>query len=259
MSDQVDIAQEKVRSVPRANGNPWSQARGATVAAGRPLSSARRPAGERTTSAARARGSEARDLRSIRTVLGVPGLVTFYVGKSPRTGLTVCPPAPPAPIVPSGGRNCWFVGLEDGARDSRQRGVRSTGGAHSSPQLRRCPRCSHSACSPRQRERSILSTTTVTDNASSIATGGTLVFTATVKPDDTSGTPAGTIDWCGVVCSSSTTTLDNLGQATCSINNAQANTSYNATASFIDGDGLFSDSTVTSGPVSPNRAPRPRR
>ncbi len=95
------------------------------------------------------------------------------------------------------------------------------------------------------------STTTVTDNSSSIATGGTLTFTATVG--SATGTPVGTVGWAGVVCSSKTPLSG--GVATCSIDNARASISYTATASFTDTDGNFSDSSGPDGPVSPATAP----
>ena len=96
------------------------------------------------------------------------------------------------------------------------------------------------------------STTTVTDNAGSISTGGTLVFTATVT--GAGGTPAGTIAWGGAsTCTSSTTTLT-AGVATCSIANAQASSSYSVTATFTDTDGNYSGSSGNDGPVSPGKA-----
>ena len=87
----------------------------------------------------------------------------------------------------------------------------------------------------------------MTNNAGSIATGGTLVFTATVS--SSVGTPIGNVGWSGVSCSS-TTPLSG-GVATCSISNAQGGTSYRATATFTDTDGNFSGSSGSDGPVSP--------
>ena len=91
------------------------------------------------------------------------------------------------------------------------------------------------------------STTTVTDNAPLVVTGGTLVFTATVA--GTGGPPAGSVAWTGSTCSS--TTDLSAGAATCSINNALAGTSYSETASFTDSDGNYTDSGGSDGPVSP--------
>ena len=84
----------------------------------------------------------------------------------------------------------------------------------------------------------LASTTTVTDNASTVVTGGTLVFAATVGP---SGIPLGTVAWTGVTCSSVTPLT--AGVATCSIANAQASIAYGATATFTDADGNFSGSS----------------
>ncbi|MGO9855666.1 MAG: hypothetical protein ACLPYY_11560 [Acidimicrobiales bacterium] len=97
-------------------------------------------------------------------------------------------------------------------------------------------------------------TTTVTDNAAGLLTGGTLVFTATVAGQP-SGIPGGTVAWTGSTCSTSTTTLSALGVATCSITDAQASITYTVTATFTDTDGLYSGSVGTDGPVSPAKAP----
>ena len=94
------------------------------------------------------------------------------------------------------------------------------------------------------------STTTVADNAGSVVTGGTLVFTANVTGPG--GTPAGSIDWTGSTCTSTTPLTD--GVATCSISNAQASSSYSVTAAFTDGDGNYTDSSDSDGPVSPGVA-----
>ena len=93
------------------------------------------------------------------------------------------------------------------------------------------------------------STTTVTDNAASVSTGGTLIFTATVTG---TSTPDGTVAWSGSVCTSTTDLT--AGVATCSISDAQASTAYTVTANFTDTDGLFSDSSGSDGPKSPNPA-----
>ena len=95
------------------------------------------------------------------------------------------------------------------------------------------------------------STTTVTDNAAGVVTGGTLVFIATVT--GLGGTPAGRVAWTGVTCSSTTPLTG--GVATCFITPAQASTAYSATASFTDTDNLYSDSSASDGPVSPGVAP----
>ena len=94
------------------------------------------------------------------------------------------------------------------------------------------------------------STTTVTDNAGLIATGGTLVFTATVGPG---GAPVGTVAWGGASTCTTTTPLT-AGVATCSISNAQASTAYSVTANFTDTDGNYTDSNNSDGPVSPGKA-----
>ena len=94
------------------------------------------------------------------------------------------------------------------------------------------------------------STTMVTDNAGLVSTGGTLIFTATVT--GSGGTPAGTVAWTGVTCTS--TTPLSAGVATCSISDAQASTAYTATASFTDTDGNYTDSSSEDGPVSPSTA-----
>ncbi len=97
------------------------------------------------------------------------------------------------------------------------------------------------------------STTTVTDNAAGVVTGGSFTFTAAVTGSE--GTPTGTISWSvtdptsnPVNCSTSTTTLDSNGQATCTITDAIAGT-YAATATY-SGDSNYSgspglDSTAT--------------
>src|ERR1700733_10727475 len=79
------------------------------------------------------------------------------------------------------------------------------------------------------------STTSVTDNSALITGGGTLIFTATVTGDG-GGTPGGTVAWSGSTCTTSTTTLDTSGDATCTISDAQASTSYSVTAAFTDTD-----------------------
>ena len=96
------------------------------------------------------------------------------------------------------------------------------------------------------------SSTAVTNNAVSaqIATGGTLIFTATVS-SPVGGSPVGTFAWSGSAC---TPTAFSAGTATCSIANAQATTLYSETASFTDTDGLFSNSGDSDGPVSPTPA-----
>ena len=93
------------------------------------------------------------------------------------------------------------------------------------------------------------SATVVSDNAASTATGGTLVFTATVSGPG--GTPAGSVAWSGSDCSSTSDLT--AGVATCSITGAVASSSYNETASFTDSDGNYSDSSGSDGPVSPAR------
>ena len=97
------------------------------------------------------------------------------------------------------------------------------------------------------------SKTTVTDNAAGVVTGGSFTFTAAVT--GSVGTPTGTIAWSvtdphssPLDCSTSTTTLDNNGQATCTITDAIAGT-YTATATY-SGDSNYSggsgvDSTAT--------------
>ena len=94
------------------------------------------------------------------------------------------------------------------------------------------------------------STTTVTSNAGTVSTGGTLVFTATVTGPG--GIPAGTVVWTGVTCSSNMPLT--AGVATCSIALAQASIAYSATATFTDTDGNYSDSSGSDGPVSPAKA-----
>ena len=88
------------------------------------------------------------------------------------------------------------------------------------------------------------STTTVTDDASGVATGGTFTFTATVA--GSVGTPTGNVVWTvtdpnsnPVTCSS--TTLDGNGQVTCTITNAIAGT-YSATVDY-QGDSNYATSS----------------
>ncbi len=97
------------------------------------------------------------------------------------------------------------------------------------------------------------STTTLTNNAGSVSSGGTLVFTATVTGPG--GTPVGTVTWTGSACTASPLSA---GVATCSISNAQAGTPYNETATFTDTDGNYNDSNYVDSPVSlalANQAP----
>ena len=99
------------------------------------------------------------------------------------------------------------------------------------------------------------SSTAVSNNSTSIATGGALVFTAKVS-STAGGTPAGTVAWGGTsVCTTSTTTVDTSEQATCTISDAKANTSYSVTAAFSDTDGFYDNSNGSDGPVSPATAP----
>ena len=93
------------------------------------------------------------------------------------------------------------------------------------------------------------STTTVSDNATGLVTGGTLVFTATVA--GLGGTPTGPVTWTGSTCTSSTTTLL-AGVATCSFSDAQVSTSYSVTATY-GGDTNFSSSFGTDR-ASPSKA-----
>ncbi len=107
------------------------------------------------------------------------------------------------------------------------------------------------------------STTGVTDSATSATTGGSFTFTATVN--GVAGfTPTGTLNWTvtdpnsnPVTCSSSTTTLDSNGQATCTITNALGGT-YTATANY-GGDTNYtassgSDNTATVAKATSNTA-----
>ncbi len=84
------------------------------------------------------------------------------------------------------------------------------------------------------------------DSASGISTGGSFTFTATVTGPGV--TPTGGISWTvtdpnsqSVTCTTSTTTLDGGGQATCSIDNALAGT-YSATANYL-GDTNYTSSS----------------
>jgi hypothetical protein len=90
----------------------------------------------------------------------------------------------------------------------------------------------------------------VTDNAGAIVTGGTLVFTATVTGPG--GTPAGTVDWTGSPCTSTTPLTS--GVATCSISDAQGSSKYSVTANFVASAGNYTDSDGSDGPVSPGTA-----
>ena len=91
-----------------------------------------------------------------------------------------------------------------------------------------------------------VSTTIVVDNSSSIVTGNTLAYTATVNaPTGVATIPAGTVAWAvtgAAVCTTSTTTLSS-GVATCSIASAQAGTAYSATATYTQTDNRFTDSS----------------
>ncbi len=80
--------------------------------------------------------------------------------------------------------------------------------------------------------------TAVTDNSSSVSTGGTLVFVAIVSGPG--GTPTGSVAWTGSACSA-TTDLSG-GAATCSIDNAQAGTAYSVTATY-SGDTNYTGSS----------------
>jgi hypothetical protein len=78
------------------------------------------------------------------------------------------------------------------------------------------------------------SSTAVTDNATGLATGGTLIFTATVT--GAGATPTGSVTWtvtdpngAGVACPPST--LDGSGDGTCTVTNVIAGT-YSATADY---------------------------
>jgi hypothetical protein len=91
-------------------------------------------------------------------------------------------------------------------------------------------------------------------------TGGTLEYTATVNaPTGVATIPAGTVSWAttGVAnCTTSTTTLSS-GVATCSITNAQAGTTYSATATYAPTDSRFtassnSDTSAVVGHAQPN-------
>ena len=82
-------------------------------------------------------------------------------------------------------------------------------------------------------------TVTVGDNASTIVTGGTLVFTVTVS--GSGPTPTGLVTWTGTAPGGSaiscpTSTLDGSGGGDCTITDAVAGT-YSATASY-GGDGV---------------------
>ncbi len=103
-----------------------------------------------------------------------------------------------------------------------------------------------------------LSTTTVTDDAAGVVTGGTFTFTAAVTPS--SPTPTGTLTW-GVTGPSAATcvpsTLDANGDGTCIVMDAEAGT-YSATATY-SGDtnyagGTGSDSTATVGKATSTTA-----
>ena len=90
------------------------------------------------------------------------------------------------------------------------------------------------------------SITTVTDNATGLVTGGTLVFTATVAGNPVGVIPTGTLTWTvtdplghAVTCPDSTT-LDATGKGTCTIADALAGT-YSATANY-GGDTNYSPS-----------------
>jgi hypothetical protein len=90
------------------------------------------------------------------------------------------------------------------------------------------------------------STTIVVDNSSSIVTGNTLTYTATVNaPTGVAAIPAGTVAWAvtgAANCTTSTTTLTS-GVATCSIASAQAGTTYSATATYTPTDNRFTASS----------------
>jgi hypothetical protein len=86
-------------------------------------------------------------------------------------------------------------------------------------------------------------TVSVADNSSTISTGGTLIFTATVT--GSGPTPTGTVTWTltgpgSPTCPSSTLSA---GTATCTISNTQAGT-YTATASY-SGDSNYGTATGT--------------
>ena len=102
-------------------------------------------------------------------------------------------------------------------------------------------------------------TTTVSDNAAGVVAGGSFTFTATVT--GSAGTPTGDLTWSvtapnsnPVSCSTSTTTLDGSGQATCTITSVVAGT-YSATANYLgdlnDAASSGSDSTATVGQAAP--------
>src|SRR5271154_4132108 len=83
--------------------------------------------------------------------------------------------------------------------------------------------------------------TAVSDNSSGLATGGTLIFTATVSGAGV--TPTGSVTWtvtdpngAGVVCPAST--LDGIGVGTCSVTDALAGT-YTAIAGYTGGDANY--------------------
>ena len=102
------------------------------------------------------------------------------------------------------------------------------------------------------------STTTVSDNAAGVVTGGSFTFTATVSGPGV--TPTGTLTWTVtdplahvVTCANST--LNGAGQGTCTILSAIAGT-YSATATYA-GDvnysgGSGSDTTATVGKGTPS-------
>ena len=89
------------------------------------------------------------------------------------------------------------------------------------------------------------SMTSVTDDSSGVATGGSFSFTATVSGPGV--TPTGSVTWtvtdpngAGVACSPST--LDGSGEGTCTVTDAIAGT-YSAIASYSDGDANYNGSS----------------
>ena len=88
------------------------------------------------------------------------------------------------------------------------------------------------------------SSTAVADNASGLATGGTLIFTATVTGAGV--TPTGTVSWTvtdpnGAAVACPPSTLDGSGDGTCTVTDVIAGT-YSATADY-GGDTNYGSST----------------
>ena len=103
------------------------------------------------------------------------------------------------------------------------------------------------------------STTIVVDNSGSVVTGGTLVYIATVDaPSGVATIPAGTVTWAttGAANCTSTAALSS-GVASCSITNAQAATTYSATATYAPTDNRFTPSSDSDTTAIVGRAPLP--